>query len=75
MIGPYQIILAIIFVLTLYTILKVFQKSKKNKTNLLNESITSTEIKNINIPETCPHCKNPNTKGIRICEWCGNQII
>jgi len=33
MIGPYQIILAIIFVLTLYTILKVFQKSKK-KTKL-----------------------------------------
>ena len=27
------------------------------------------------IPETCPHCKNPNTKRIRLCEWCGNQII
>ena len=27
------------------------------------------------IPEICPHCKNPNTKRIRLCEWCGNQII
>ena len=27
------------------------------------------------IPETCPHCKNPNTKRIRLCEWCGNQIV
>jgi hypothetical protein len=26
------------------------------------------------IPDTCPHCKNPNTKRIRLCEWCGNQI-
>ena len=23
----------------------------------------------------CPHCKNPNTKRIRLCEWCGEQII
>ncbi len=27
------------------------------------------------IPDTCPHCKNPNSKRIRSCEWCGNQII
>jgi len=26
-------------------------------------------------PDTCPHCKNPNTKRIRLCEWCGNQIV
>jgi hypothetical protein len=26
------------------------------------------------IPDTCPHCKSPNTKKIRLCEWCGNQI-
>jgi hypothetical protein len=23
----------------------------------------------------CPQCKNPNTKLVRECEWCGNQII
>jgi len=27
------------------------------------------------IPDKCPYCKNPNTKKIRLCEWCGNQII
>ena len=27
------------------------------------------------VSEICPHCKNPNTKRIRLCEWCGNQII
>lgn len=26
------------------------------------------------IPNTCPHCKSPNLKKIRLCEWCGNQI-
>lgn len=30
---------------------------------------------NISIPDTCPHCKNPNSKKIRLCEWCGNQIV
>ena len=26
------------------------------------------------IPATCPHCKNPNTKKTQVCEWCGNDI-
>jgi hypothetical protein len=26
------------------------------------------------IPTNCPTCKNPNTKLIRLCEWCGSQI-
>ena len=30
--------------------------------------------KSNSILDTCPHCKNPNTKRIRLCEWCGNQI-
>ena len=29
----------------------------------------------MNIPDTCPHCKNPNSKRIRMCEWCGGQIV
>ena len=28
----------------------------------------------ITIPDICPHCKNPNGKKIRLCEWCGGQI-
>lgn len=27
------------------------------------------------LPNVCPHCKNPNNKQIRICEWCGGQIV
>jgi len=42
----------------------------KNSEDKMNEIIT----KNL-IPEVCPHCKNPNTKRIRLCEWCGNQIV
>lgn len=26
------------------------------------------------IPAVCPHCRNPNTQRIRLCEWCGSQI-
>jgi predicted Zn-ribbon and HTH transcriptional regulator len=40
-----------------------------------NQAPTSSNItQNIKIPDTCPHCKNSNTKRIRLCEWCGNQI-
>jgi len=38
------------------------------------DSPISTSIENRSIPDNCPHCKNPNTKRIRLCEWCGNQI-
>jgi hypothetical protein len=37
-----------------------------------NSAINSGESSKI--PETCPQCKNPNSKRIRLCEWCGNQI-
>ena len=43
-----------------------------------NNSIIDTMASNNSqaiIPDTCPHCKNPNTKRIRLCEWCGNQIV
>ena len=26
------------------------------------------------IPDICPLCKNPNTKKLLECEWCGNKI-
>jgi len=31
-------------------------------------------IKYKNIPEICPHCKNPNPNKLTVCEWCGNKI-
>ena len=27
------------------------------------------------VSEICPNCKNPNTHNLKICEWCGNQIV
>jgi hypothetical protein len=54
---------------------------KNNPTNLKTKSeIAEYDSTNISesvseiIPDTCPHCKNPNTKKLRLCEWCGNQI-
>ncbi len=48
-------------------------KDENPKTNNTNKLIN--KIPDIDIPETCPHCKNPNTKKMRECEWCGSQII
>lgn len=48
-----------------------FSKGSINEIhNSLNDS---KQIQSI--PDTCPHCKNPNSKQIRICEWCGGQIV
>jgi uncharacterized membrane protein YhaH (DUF805 family) len=27
------------------------------------------------VSDNCPNCKNPNTQNLKICEWCGNQIV
>jgi hypothetical protein len=72
------------FVLFIVMILLVFfykkhQKRIMNKeinryVNNLEIPIIQDELQTV-IPDTCPHCKNPNTKKIRLCEWCGNQII
>ena len=46
-------------------------KRKKNTRN--------TELDNVtyeyDMPGTCPHCKNPNTKGLQVCEWCGREVF
>jgi uncharacterized membrane protein YhaH (DUF805 family) len=52
----------------------IISNQNKNYTSENNTSNNNNQSK-INIPEICPHCKNPNTKRIRLCEWCGNQIV
>jgi len=44
--------------------------------NWSNEDITIDEeqIDLSQIHSICPHCKNPNTKKLRECEWCGSKI-
>lgn len=52
----------------------ILEKHFKGEANQPTRQETIVEHQII-IPDTCPHCKNPNTKKIRLCEWCGNQIV
>jgi hypothetical protein len=56
------------------------QNSVKNnnilaKNTEFSDKTEQPATENIVILDTCPQCKNPNTKRIRLCEWCGNQIV
>jgi hypothetical protein len=51
------------------------QFQKLDKTSIPKVSDSKNFNDNLIIPESCPHCKSPNSKKIRICEWCGDQII
>lgn len=42
--------------------------------NTYSGNFSQTSDQKVIIPDTCPQCKNPNTKRIRLCEWCGGQI-
>ena len=72
-----SIISIVFFILSL-----IFKKKEAISAPLASQStdnipIIDTMVTNntqVIIPDTCPHCKNPNTKRIRLCEWCGNQI-
>ena len=49
----------------------------KEIANTIANNVNANNIEmssNSSIPDTCPHCKNPNAKQLRICEWCGGQI-
>jgi hypothetical protein len=76
------VLIVLILVATIIGIILIGLGSKNNPTaneiaNYVkiqcgNSAINSGE--SIKIPETCPQCKNPNSKRIRLCEWCGSQI-
>jgi hypothetical protein len=39
-------------------------------------SLTEAGTDNINeFPSICPHCKSPNNKKLKICEWCGGKML
>ncbi len=70
----------IVLAIVIFLIVKVLRKIFRNNSKVEHEapkSIDKEKIEDviINVPDVCPHCKNPNTKKIRLCEWCGNQII
>jgi len=68
-------VLFVIIVLVIYNV----SQSEKDIRREKGENIESKEETYLakdkkNIPAICPHCKNPNPKKLRECEWCGNKI-
>lgn len=70
------IVLAIIIFLFRSALKRIFRKNSKVEQEA-PKSIEKEKIEDVivNVPDVCPHCKSPNTKKIKLCEWCGNQII
>jgi len=50
------------------------QEEKKKIQTKMHWEETSEDNNKTVIPSICPHCKNPNTKKLRECEWCGNKV-
>ena len=78
--GPLDILIILcIFILLIYLLKRKLNSVKNNnilaKNAEFSEKTEQPATENIVILDTCPHCKNPNTKRIRLCERCGNQII
>lgn len=71
------IIKYLIIVFAIYFIFRFcynyFKYGHSHKKNPLNEQ--SYQVKEITIPDKCPHCKNPNISKMKICEWCGGNVI
>jgi len=67
------------FIFVIFVILLFRYFIKKGKEDLANKEVkgdkTTKDVSISSIPDFCPHCKNPNSKKIRICEWCDTQII
>lgn len=76
--GPTEIIILLI-IIGLIAFFYRFSKGNKKQipTTKKTNSTDSNGVINepMSIPDRCPHCMNPNTKGIRICEWCGGKIV
>lgn len=51
-----------------------YQNAESQNTYNQNPQITSQFQTPLIIPNTCPHCNNPNNRKTRLCEWCGSQI-
>ena len=77
--GPLNILIILLIIILLIYLQRKLNSVKNNnilaKHSEFSEKTEQPATENIVILDTCPHCKNPNTKRIRLCEWCGNQII
>ena len=72
--GLIEIIIILFLLFGGYFVRKGKKEINKEKNKYKETSNNKVETL-ISIPDTCPLCKNPNSKKIRFCEWCGNQII
>lgn len=71
--GGTEIIILLIIIFLIYRFLNRKKVNQQELPKIIEQQKPLDE--KINIPDTCPHCKNPNTKKTRLCEWCANQII
>ena len=62
----YLCLLVQIAVLVIYLV-----NRKKNARNMELDNVTYE----YDMPDTCPHCKSPNTKNLQECEWCGRDFF
>ena len=69
---PWQVLFFSSIILIMYFF--VIRPQKKKQKSLNDSETTLEQNDNKEIPENCPHCKSPNSKRIRFCDWCGNQI-
>lgn len=63
-------------VLAYFTTIRPLMRKKEQAKAVqkIKENTTDEEQKKLPIPTVCPHCKNPNTKMLKECEWCGEAI-
>ena len=69
---------SIIVFISLWLISFFIEGNSKN--NIAENDINLSDMSSVNndrieLPNTCPNCKNPNTRKTRLCEWCGGQIV
>lgn len=76
--GFKEILLFSIISIVVFIIRFFIRKGRKDMIeshNKINDNKIKTNSSELVIPQICPHCKSPNTKLIRLCEWCGSQIV
>ncbi len=69
--GYEELIIGFLFFSSLFFAVCFALYVSAKKTDQVNP--TSDNLSDM--PDICPHCKNPNTRKTRLCEWCGSQIV
>lgn len=67
-IGGSEIML--IFLILIVILIVIFANKRKQQDLPMSDNVRE---KIEYIPDTCPHCKSPNHKKMKECEWCGGD--